>query len=188
MTVLRLEGYVIVSADGMLANAAHVMPNSLKFEGDLRFFSSALDRVDLVVHGRASFEDQPNSPRRTRLFLTRSVASLAPAPDNPKATLWNPAGASFEQACEAAGVRSGTAAIIGGPRVFAMFLGRYDTFWLSQAPRVHLPGGVGAFPGVPERSPEAILQASGLRAAEQRMLDEEQHVTVTAWRRPGTSD
>jgi len=187
MTVLRIEGYVIVSADGMLANAANVMPNALKFEGDLRFFSSALDRVDLVVHGRDSFEDQPNSPHRTRLILTRSVASVAPAPDNPKATLWNPAGASFEQACEAAGVRSGAAAIIGGPRVFAMFLGRYDTFWLSQAPRVHLPGGVGAFPGVPERSPEAILEASGLQAAERRTLDKEQQVTVTAWRRPGAS-
>lgn len=183
MAELRIEGYVIVSADGMLANAAHVMPNALKFEGDLSFFSAALDRVALVVHGRDSFEDQPNSPRRTRLILTRSVVSLAPAPDNPKATLWNPAAASFEQACEAAGVRSGTAAIIGGPSVFAMFLGRYDTFWLSQAPRVRLPGGVGAFPGVPQQSPEAILQASGLRAAEKQGLDEQQQVTVTAWRK-----
>lgn len=184
MGQLRIEGYVIVSADGMLANAAHVMPNALKFEGDLRFFSAALDSVDLVVHGRDSFEDQPNSPRRIRLILTRSVASLASDPDNPKATLWNPAGVSFEQACETAGVRAGTVAIIGGPSVFAMFLDRYDTFWLSQAPRVHLPGGVGAFPGVPARTPEQILQAAGLQARERQVLDDAQQVTVTAWRRP----
>jgi hypothetical protein len=181
--VLRIEGYVIVSADGMLANAEHVMPDALKFQGDQRFFNAALDAVDLVVHGRHSFEDQPNSPRRTRIILTQSIASLAPDPGNPKATLWNPAGASFQQACDQAGVRSGTAAIIGGPIVFALFFGRYDTFWLSRAARVRVPGGVGAFPGVPARSPAEILRASGLRPDEQRILDQEQQVTVTAWRK-----
>jgi hypothetical protein len=30
----RIEGYVIVSGDGMLANADRVMPEGLKFEGD----------------------------------------------------------------------------------------------------------------------------------------------------------
>ena len=32
MPRLRIEGYVIVSADGMLANAAHLMPHELNFE------------------------------------------------------------------------------------------------------------------------------------------------------------
>jgi hypothetical protein len=45
---LRIEGYVIVSADGMLANADRVMPEELKFEGDKRFFTAALDRADLA--------------------------------------------------------------------------------------------------------------------------------------------
>ena len=67
---LDLEGYVIVSADGMLANADHVMPDQLRFEGDKRFFTSALDRADLIVHGRNSDEDQPNAPRRKRLILS----------------------------------------------------------------------------------------------------------------------
>ena len=135
MAALQIEGYVIVSAEGMLANAAHVMPDELKFEGDKRFFTEALDRADLIVHGRHSFEDQPNSPKRTRIWVTRSIASLAPDPSNPKATLWNPAGAPFEAACEQAGVKTGKVAIIGGPVVFAMFLDRYETFWLSQAPQ-----------------------------------------------------
>ena len=34
---------------------------------------------------------------------------------------------------------------------------RYDTFWLSLAPRVKLPGGEPCFPGVPARSPQQIL-------------------------------
>jgi dihydrofolate reductase len=180
---LRIEGYVIVSADGMLANVDRVMPDELKFEGDKRFFSAALDRADLIVHGRHSHEQQPNSPQRKRIILTRTVAALAPDPSHPKSTLWNPQGASFEAACDAAGVRSGTVAIIGGPDVFGMFMDRYDTFWLSLAPHVRLPGGEGCFPGVPEHSPQEILAAHGLKAGEAEMLDPASDVSVTPWRR-----
>ena len=94
MPAFRIEGYVIVSSDGMLANADRVMPAGLKFEGDKQFFTAALDRADLIVHGRHSDEGQPNSPKRKRIFLTRKVDAIAPDPSNPKATLWNPAGAS----------------------------------------------------------------------------------------------
>ena len=183
MAALRIEGYVIVSADGMLANADRVMPAELKFEGDKQFFTAALDRADLIVHGRHSYEDQPNSPRRKRIILTRDVGAIAPDPSNPKATLWNPAGASFEAACEHAGVRAGTVAIIGGPDVFEMFMDRYDTFWLSEAPRARLPGGEPCFPGVPAQSPQAILAAHGLKAGEAQILDSADDVGVTPWRR-----
>jgi hypothetical protein len=183
VSALRIEGYVIVSADGMLANADRVMPDQLKFKGDQQFFNAALDRANLIVHGRQSFEDQPNSPRRKRIILTSKIAALAPDPSNPNATLWNPAGATFEQACDYAGVRSGTVAIIGGPNVFGMFLDRYDTFWLSQAPRVRLPGGYPCLPGVPERSPQSILAAHGLKAGEPQILDAAHDVSVTPWRR-----
>jgi dihydrofolate reductase len=180
---LRIEGYVIVSADGMLANADHIMPGQLKFEGDKNFFTSALDRADLIAHGRHSGEDQPSSPRRKRIILTRNVASLAPDPSNPKASLWNPAGASFESACHFAGVRSGTIAIIGGPKVFGMFMDRYDTFWLSLAAKVRLPGGEPCFPGVPQQSPQQVLAAHGLKAGETLVLDPKEDVSVTPWRR-----
>jgi hypothetical protein len=183
MPALHIDGYVIVSADGMLANAAHVMPDELRFEGDKQFFTAALDRADVIVHGRHSYEDQPNSPRRKRIIVTRSIAAVAPDPSNPNATLWNPAGAAFEAACDQAGVHSGTAAVIGGPDVFGMFMDRYDTFWLSQAPRVRLPGGEPCFPGVPERSPQAVLAAHGLKAGEARILDAAAGVSVTPWRR-----
>ena len=183
MPALRIEGYVIASGDGMLANADRVMPEGLKFEGDKQFFTDALDHADLIVHGRNSFEDQPNSPRRKRIIVTRGIAALAPDPSNPKAMLWNPSGTSFEAACASAGVRSGTVAIIGGPNVFGLFMDRYDTFWLSLAPRVHLPGGEACFPGVPARSPQQILAAHGLKAGEPQMLDAAHDVSVTPWRR-----
>jgi dihydrofolate reductase len=179
---LAIEGYVIVSADGMLADASGVMPQSLKFPGDLQFFTEALDRADLIVHGRNSFEDQPNSPQRRRIVATRKIAGVAPDPSNPKATLWNPAGAPFDQACAQTGVSAGSVAIIGGPEIFALFFDRYDTFFLSQAPQVRLPGGEPCFPGVPDQTPEQILAAHGLTAREIKVLDEANGVTVTAWR------
>ena len=186
MPGLSIEGYVIVSADGMLANAAGVMPEELKFEGDKQFFTAALDRADLIVHGRHSGEEQPNSPRRKRIVLTRRIGALAADPSNPKATLWNPAGASFEAACDFAGVRSGTVAVIGGPGVFGMFMDRYETFWLSQAPHVRLPGGQACFPGVPQQSPQQILAAHGLKPGEAQILDRAGDVSVTPWRRSGS--
>jgi hypothetical protein len=179
----RIEGYVIVSADGMLANADRVMPDELKYEGDKRFFTAALDSADLIVHGRHSGEDQPNSPGRKRVILTRRIAALAADPDNPKATLWNPEGASFEQAADFAGVHSGAVAVIGGPVVFDMFMNRYDTFWLSLAARVRIPGGEGCFPGVPQLTPEQILAAHGLKPGQAQTLDAADDVSVTPWRR-----
>ncbi|HEY0328062.1 MAG TPA: dihydrofolate reductase [Rhodopseudomonas sp.] len=167
----------------MLADARHVMPEALKFPGDQRFFLAALERAALIVHGRHSYEDQPNSARRKRLVATRSIAALAPDPSNRNGTLWNPAGAAFEQGCKAAGVDAGSVAIIGGPEVFALFFDRFDTFWLSRAPQVRLPDGEPCFPGVPEHTPEQILAAHGLRACEAEMLDEAAGVSVTAWRR-----
>jgi dihydrofolate reductase len=183
VATFRIEGYVIVSAEGMLADADGVMPDSLKFDGDAKFFSAALDRVDLIVHGRNSHEGQPNSQKRRRIIVTRAVETTAPDPSNPNATLWNPAGVPFEAACAAAGVTTGTIAIIGGPDVFDMFMDRYDTFYLSQAPHVHVTGGQGCFPGVPGRTPQQVLAAHGLKAAEREMLEPELGVSVTAWRR-----
>jgi dihydrofolate reductase len=180
---LRIDGYVIVSADGMLANAQNVMPDELKFEGDKRFFTAALDRADLIVHGQNSHEQQPNSPKRKRIVLTRKVEATETDPTNSKALLWNPAGASFETACERAGVTSGTVAIIGGPGVFDMFMDRYDTFWLSLAPKVRLPGGEPCFPGVGPRTPQQVLASHGLKPGDAQMLDPADEVSVTPWRR-----
>jgi hypothetical protein len=180
---LHIEGYVIVSADGMLADAKRVMPETLKFEGDKQFFTRALDRADLIVHGRHSHEGQPNSPRRRRIILTRTVTGIADDPSNPRATLWNPAGASFEAACGHAGIHSGTIAIIGGPGVFDMFMDRYDTFWLSQAPKVRLPGGEPVFSDVPRQTPQQVLAQHGLEPGASQVLDEADGVTVTPWRR-----
>jgi hypothetical protein len=177
----RITGYVIASADGRIADASRHMPASLKLDADVRFFETGLDHVDAVVHGRHSHEGHPNSAKRRRLILSHSVPALAPDPVNPRARLWNPAGASFEEACAALGLSSGTVAIIGGPLVYTFFLKQgYDCFHLSRATQVEIPDGLPVF--IREAhggEPEAALAAAGLEHSHTMWLDDE--VTVTDW-------
>ena len=181
MPDLTFEGYAIVSRDGMLADATGVMPETLKFDGDQRFFDKALDTVDLIVHGRNSFEDQPNSYNRKRVIATRQVDRPIIDHANPKAVLWNPARAPIEDAGAVLGITAGRVAIIGGTDIFDMFLDRYVDFYLSQAPHLALPGGVPVFHGIPARHPDDILSQHGLVPTETRVLDAAHDVNVVHW-------
>ena len=178
----RIEGYAIVSQDGMLANASGIMPEALKFEADQTFFRDGLDKIDAVVHGRHSHEQQPHSHLRRRLTVTTRVKAIAPDPSNDKGLLWNPAGCSFEDAWAALGIAGGSLGVVGGTEVFGMFLPRYDVFHLTRAPGVRLPGGRPVFPGVPERTPEDILASHGLVAGPKRMLEPTNNLSVVSWR------
>jgi hypothetical protein len=184
----RIEGYAIVSQDGMLATAARIMPDSLKFEADQRFFEHGLDGVDVVVHGRHSKEQQPRSHLRHRLMLTRAIAALAPYPSNDRGLLWNPASATLEQALAALGMPQASVGVIGGPGAFGLFLDRYDSFHLSRAPNVRLPGGRPVFPQVPARTPEEVLAGHGLVPGPRQVLDAAEGLTLVTWRRVASAE
>src|ERR1700704_1256673 len=184
----RIEGYAIVSEDGMLANAAGIMPDSLKFEADQLFFERRLDGVDVVVHGRHSHERQPRSYLRRRLILTRQVPAIAADPSNEKASFWNPEGASFEQALALLGTPDGSVGVIGGTDVFGTFLDRYDVFHLSRAPNVRLPGGRPVFPEVPTRTPEDVLASHGLDRGQRQVLDAAEGLAMVRWKRSSKPD
>jgi dihydrofolate reductase len=177
----RIEAYAIVSTDGMLANAAGIMPEELKFEADQRFFAQGLDGVEAVAHGRHSHEQQPHSHLRRRLILTRHIPTLAADPSNDKALFWNPAGASFEEAWAALEVPGGNLAVIGGTDVFGMFLPEYDVFHLTRAPGVWLPGGRPVFPQVPQQTPEQVLASFGLGPGPPQVLDAARGLNVVSW-------
>jgi dihydrofolate reductase len=183
----RIEGYAIVSEDGMLADAARIMPHSLKFEADQEFFNRGLDGVDVVVHGRHSHEQQPRSYLRRRLILTRQVPAIASHLRNEKALLWNPEGASLERAMTELGAAGGSIGVIGGRDVFGLFLNLYDVFYLSRAPNVRLPGGVPIFPEVPDRTPEEVLTSRGLNLGIRQVLDDALGLSVTSWLRSSKS-
>ena len=172
----------------MLANAAGIMPDSLKFEADRQFFERELEGVDVVVHGRHSHEQQPRSYLRRRLILTRQVPSIAADPSNENALFWNPAGASFEQALAELGTPDGSAGVIGGTDVFGMFLERYDVFHLTRAPGVRLPGGRPVFPEVPTRTPEEVLASHGLDRGQRQVLDPAKGLVIVSWQRSSKPD
>jgi dihydrofolate reductase len=176
----RIVAYAIASADGMIADETGHMPKSLNLEADQRFFEKGLDHAAVMAHGRMSQEDQPNSRQRRRLILTHKIAALAPDPENSNGRLWNPAGASLEEACASVGCFSGTVAILGGPHVYSLFLKiGYDDFYLSLADKVRLPGGVPLFGREQLGSPEEILSAAGLKAGPVQRLDDE--VSLVEW-------
>lgn len=180
----RVEGYVIVSSDGMIANAKGEMPAAIRNDADQEFFQAALDRAAVVVHGRHSHEGGPRAERRKRLMLTRQIAALAPDPAHPNSLLWNPAGIPLEKAVEALGAPVGGIAVIGGTEVFSMFLPLYDAFHLSRAADAHIPGGRPVFDEVgPNATPEDVLARQGLKAGPRRDLDREAGVSVVTWER-----
>ena len=180
----RIEGYVIVSADGMLADAKGEMPASIRNDADQRFFQEALDRAAAIVHGRHSDEGGPRAARRKRLILTRQIAAIAPDPTHANALLWNPLGASLEQALERLGVTEGTIAVIGGPAVFSLFLPLYDAFHLSRAANAKIPGGLAVFTEVgPNATPEDVLTRRGFKPGARRDLDAAAGVSVVTWER-----
>ena len=181
----HIEGLAIVSADGMLADASGHMPKSLLVEADQRFFQDRLDQAAALVQGRHSHEGGERAARRRRLIVTRRIAALAETELYPNALLWNPNGATLQQAWQRLGAADGMLAVIGATEVYGAFLIiGYDCFHLSRAPQVRLPGGRPVFPGVgPDRSPEDVLASHGLKPGEQRVFDAARGVTMVTWRR-----
>ena len=177
-------GFAIVSEDGMLADANGVMPDTLKFEADEKYFIDGMNRVQVAINGRHSQEPHPNAPLRHRITVSNRVQALEPDPHNAKGILWNPAGAPFEKAWDTLGVRDAKLGVVGGTGVFGLFLDRYDEFHLSRGPRVRLPGGRPVFPGVPRQTPEEIMAQHGLIAGAPQVLDAANGIAVTVWRRP----
>jgi hypothetical protein len=76
----RIEGYAIVSADGMIADGNGVIPATIRNDADQRFFQGELDRAAVLVHGRRSHEGGPRADKRKRIIVTRQVASVYAGP------------------------------------------------------------------------------------------------------------
>ena len=182
--MLRIEGYVIVSTDGMIADANCVMPASIQNDADQHFFQNGLDHAAALVHGRHSHEGGPRAARRKRLVVSRQIAAIAPNPNYPNAMFWNPTGATLEQALAHIEVTDGIVAIIGGTGAFSMFLPRYDAFHLSHAAHAKIPGGRPVFAAVgPHATPEDVLMRHGLKPGPRRELDPTAGVSEVTWTR-----
>lgn len=179
--MLVLEGHAIVSADGMIADAAGDYPPELRNEADWQRYQAALDRAAIVVTSRRAHERFAN-PGRPRLVVTRSVTALAPDPGDPRAVFWNPAGLPIRAALSGLGIDSGTVAVTG---LFDLFLDTLCAFVLSEQHRLLIRGGTPCFAG---GHPRAVLAAAGLRPERVELIDAAAMVTSTLWRRPQPLD
>ena len=94
----RIEGYAIVSVDGMLTDATGVQPDVLRIKADQKFFRDGLSRADAGAHGRNSYDDSLQAATWPRLILTRKIAALAHDQTSPNVWHWNPATLHFLQA------------------------------------------------------------------------------------------
>jgi dihydrofolate reductase len=178
---IRIEGYAVISEDGMIAGADGTMPPALMREEDQNFYREALDRMDVVVHGRHSGEQHPNAPTRRRLIVTRRVIALTSDPANPNAILWNPYTMSFEEALGAFERSVKAVGILGGTNVFELFLDRYDVFYLTRIADVRLSGGRPVFRDVPAKAPEEILAGRGLVRGEDVLRAKD--LAIARWER-----
>lgn len=175
----KVAGYAIVSREGMIANADGSFPEGIKIDADQAFFHGGLRKAAAIANGKHSNEGGPESAARLRLILTRKIASLKPDPRNPKALLWNPKGASLEEAWARLGAEGDVLAVVGGTDVFGLFLEwGYDDFFLSRA-QASVPDGRPVFPG--GLAPEEALKRHGMALKETRVLDEASGTVMEHW-------
>ena len=177
VTPIQYEGHAIVSEDGMIADAAGDMPETLRSEADWQYFQAALDRAVLVVLGRKGHARHPN-PGRRRLVLTASVAGLEPDSADPLATLWNPAGLPLDAALAQLGIVAGIVAVTGGTGTFDVFLPLYTRFVLAEVRGLSLSGGIPCFS---KGHPRYVLPGAGLAARDMQLI--ERNVVQTTWER-----
>jgi dihydrofolate reductase len=182
-----IEGYAIVSADGMIADDHGAMPASIRNDADQHFLQAEMDRAAVIVHGRHSHEGGPRAAKRKRLVVTRQVAGIAPDASQPNALLWNPAGTDLAEAIDAlAAATAGPIAVIGGTDVFGLFLPLYDVFHLTRATGAKIPGGRPLFSTVgPTMTVDDVLRQHGLRPGASRDIDAAAGITLTDFERIG---
>jgi hypothetical protein len=185
MTRPRIEGYAVISREGMIALPDGSFPEQIEIPADQTFYRESLNRVSAVANGAHSAEGGPHGEERKRLRLTRRVSKLMPDPTNANAVLWNPATAPFDEAWAHLRIDGGTLAVVGGTDVFGLFLGiGYDAFYLSRT-EASVPQGRPVFPGVGKDGVTAtdMLTKFGLVLRDTRLLDKAANVHVEEWGR-----
>jgi dihydrofolate reductase len=182
MTRPRIEGYAIVSREGMIARSDGSFPEELKIPADQQFYQESLDRAAAVANGRHSAEGGPKEKARKRIILSRRVHRIVHDPRNPNAILWNPATAPFDEAWQMLNAPDGVLAVVGGTDVFGLFLSiGYDAFFLSRT-QVSVPRGRPVFPGVgPDMPAEEPLKKHGLVLKSTRVLDPATQTVLQEW-------
>jgi len=180
-------GHAIVSADDRIAAGNGETPTALRNDADWLRFQAALDAASVTVLGRRGHLGNPNPKGRNRLVLSSSADAIEQRPDG---WWWNPAFVPVEEALAHAAPGGGVAAIVGGTRVFDLFLDYgYDVFDLVRAEDVLLPGGLPLFSLCDAgRNSASLLGERGLTPGQAVPLDPVHRVVLVPWTQtPGTA-
>jgi dihydrofolate reductase len=178
----RIEGYAVISREGMIATPDGKFPEDIKIPADHEFYQASVAAASAVANGRHSAEGGVGEKMRKRIILTRRVDVLTRDPSNPNAILWNPATAPFEEAWARLGIEGGSLAVVGGTDTFSLFLSiGYDVFHLTRTD-ASVPKGRPVFPGVgTTTTPEEVMSKNGLVHKGTRMLDASVNCRVEEW-------
>jgi len=178
----RIEGYAVISREGMIATTDGRFPEEIKIPADHKFYQDSVDAASAVANGRHSAEGGVGEKVRRRIVLTRRVSQVMVDPDNPKAILWNPAATPFDEAWGRLHIEDGVLAVVGGTDVFGLFLTiGYDTFYLTRT-EASVPKGRPVFPGVGTvTTAEEVMTKHGLVLRDTRMLDASVNCRVEVW-------
>lgn len=177
---VRIHGHAIVSADHMIATPDGKYPEVLFNPADQKHFHEALDEAAVTILGRVGHEADRNPRLRHRLVVSTRARGLERRADG---WWWNPADVPVGDALDTVAHRGGIAAVVGGQRVFDMFLDSgYDRFDLARAERVKIPGGLAVFAESQHgRTPEQALARRGLEPGPKEVLDAANRVTLVVW-------
>ena len=180
----RIEGYAIISEDGMLADATRHIPELLVVEADQKFFHGNLDRAGVVVHGPFA--------RRRPACQTASSSGVDPQHRGDRSRSETAEFAAVESARRL--TRSGACGVAGagrharrdrwagGERVFrpsAM------TRFISHAPPMCGCRAAGRSfpPSVPTAHRKTCWRSTGRRPGPPRVLDAAREVALVTWQR-----
>ncbi len=178
----EIHGYAIISDNDCIADQHGQMPDSLKNDADWQYFQRELDQSVLSVIGRHSHAAAPNQKDRRRVVASTRLAGLT---KDDRVWWWNPMDLSIIEMLEVLAPDGGRIAVPGGRQVFDMILVYgFDGFHLARKNGLDLPDGVSIFSAVTDgNSAENCLAASGLRQASSEILDSDDNVSMTIWRR-----
>tara|TARA_B100001939_G_scaffold344184_1_gene358159 strand:+ start:41 stop:601 length:561 start_codon:yes stop_codon:yes gene_type:complete len=137
---LSVIGHAIVSGNFCIADTLGNMPDGLKSEVDWEMFQSDLDKSDLVILGRKSFEKYQSS-KRFRLVATASLSSFLKQED---IIFFNPNDISIRQILTKLDIFPKKIAIAGGRLVYELVFKDlyYTEFHLSIKTNFMMPNGV----------------------------------------------
>ena len=113
---LSVIGHAIVSGNFCIADSQGNMPDGLKSEVDWKMFQSDLDKSDLVILGRKSFEKYKSS-KRFRLVATASLSNFLKQED---IIFFNPNDISIKQILTTLDLFPKKIAIAGGRLIYEL--------------------------------------------------------------------